>query len=633
MKNNLLYIILCLLITGKAIGQEKGSPNFVLSSPNGLLEFRFNQIGGADKKELTYEVYYDKIRMIESSRLGLEMDNRTWENAMSYSSRVEKVKSWNDNLVFDRLEYKEKDTTWRPLYGERSEIHDNYKSATVYFVKNDNSNYKMEIEVRAYNEGIAFRYRYPMHPDAIYNKIVKDLTEYTLPQGAETWVTEWAQGEYHKIGLDEWVPGIDYERPLTIQLQNGTWLSLTDAKVDNWPMTTFIKSEDKEQTISTHLYETVDMVTPYHTPWKIIMVAPSAGKLLENNDIVLNLSDSIAITDTDWIKPGKIMRETTLTTENAFATIDFCAERNMQYILFDWTWYGPAFDYDSDATEVVKPIDMEKVIAYGKEKGIGVWVYVNHHALERQAKEVFPLLKKWGIAGVKFGFVQFKTHRWATWVHDMIRLAAEHELMVNIHDEFRPSGFSRTYPNLLTQEGIRGNEEFPDATHNTVLPFTRMISGAGDYTVCYFDPRIKNTHAHQLAFPVIYYSPLQTLYWYDTVDRVEEVPELEFFDKVPVVFDDTKVIHDKIGEYVTIARRKGEEWFIGTIGNNDAQDVSVPFDFLENEKTYLAHIYVDDDTVDTGTKVGVSKVEVNSTTVKKFRLKPSGGIAIHVYPN
>lgn len=118
---------------------------------------------------------------------------------------------------------------------------------------------------------------------------------------------------------------------------------------------------------------------------------------------------------------------------------------------------------------------MPRVVAYGKEKGVGIWVYVNQHALMKQARELFPILRQWGIVGVKSGFVQYASHRWATWLHDLVRLAAENHLMMNIHDEFRPSGFSRTYPNLLTQEGICGNEEFPDATHNTILPFTRMI--------------------------------------------------------------------------------------------------------------------------------------------------------------
>lgn len=204
--------------------------------------------------------------------------------------------------------------------------------------------------------------------------------------------------------------------------------------------------------------------------------------------------------------------------------------------------------------------------------------------------------------------------------------------MVNIHDEFRPSGFSRTYPNLLTQEGIRGNEEFPEATHNTILPFTRMISGAGDYTVCYFDPRIKNTHAHQLAFPIIYYSPLQTLYWYDTPARIENVPELEFFDNVPVTFDDTRVIHDSIGQYITIARRSGHDWFLGTIGNNESHKISTSLSFLDNSTKYVASIYTDNDKVNTKTKVQITKLIVTKENVLQFTLKPKGGCTIHFTP-
>lgn len=141
-------------------------------------------------------------------------------------------------------------------------------------------------------------------------------------------------------------------------------------------------------------------------------------------------------------------------------------------------------------------------------------------------------------------------------MHDLVQLAAENQLMVNIHDEYRPSGFSRTYPNLLTQEGIRGNEEFPDATHNTILPFTRLISGAADYTICYYDKRLKTTHAHQLAASVIFYSPLQTLFWYDKPSFYNNEPEIAFFENLPTVFDDSTVLLGEPGKQVFMARRK-----------------------------------------------------------------------------
>ena len=282
---------------------------------------------------------------------------------------------------------------------------------------------------------------------------------------------------------------------------------------------------------------------------------------------------------------------------------------------------------------MIPEIDMRKVVAYGKSKNIGVWLYVNHHALEKQASELFPTLEEWGIAGVKFGFVQFKTHRWATWVHDLVKLAARYHLMVNIHDEFRPSGFSRTYPNLLTQEGICGNEEFPDATHNTILPFTRMINGAADYTICYYDKRLKTTHAHQLAASVIFYSPLMTLFWYDRPSFYSGEKEVEFFETLPTVFDDTKVISGEPGKSAIIARRSADEWFVGGITNNKGSDETVKLNFLEKGKEYLARIYTDGDVdIKSKTSVRCTYVRIDSSQTLHFKLKPSGGVAIHILP-
>ena len=136
--------------------------------------------------------------------------------------------------------------------------------------------------------------------------------------------------------------------------------------------------------------------------------------------------------------------------------------------------------------EAKKDLDLQDVIAYARRRNVGVILYVNHRALERQLDEIFPLYEAWGIAGVKFGFVHVGSHRWTSWVHEAVRKAAHHRLMVDIHDEYRPTGYSRTYPNLMTQEGVYGNECMPDANHNTTLPFTRFLAGAADYTICYY---------------------------------------------------------------------------------------------------------------------------------------------------
>jgi hypothetical protein len=231
---------------------------------------------------------------------------------------------------------------------------------------------------------------------------------------------------------------------------------------------------------------------------------------------------------------------------------------------------------------------------------------------------------------VKFGFVQAGSHRWTTWIEEMFKKAAQSHIMVNVHDDWRPTGEQRTWPNLMTAEGIRGNEEMPDATHNTVLPFTRFIAGPADYTICYYDKRIKTTHAHQLALAAIYYSPIQTLYWYDKPSASNDEPELEFWDKIPTAWDETKVLQGEPGEFITTARRSGNDWFVGAITNNNARTIKIPLNFLQKGKKYIASIYADNSTVATKTKVKVERKNVTSSTVLNVPLQASGGQAIWI---
>ena len=600
-----------------------------LVSPDGRQEMTIAVADENGATRIIWSAGRDGRAVILPSAMDLTVDNHVWEHALARF--YEPLDRWFDNLELKDVTYSSRDTVWHNAYGERSAVHDAWNGAVLHFAKDDGSDYRLDIEARAYDEGVAFRYVLPMHPDAIYHRVKADNTEFTFPDGSLAWVTWWAQGSYELMPLKDWPD--ECERPVTVKIAEDLYAAVGEAAQIDFPRGKFRLSGTKENTLVTALNDDgTDIVTPYEMPWRVVMAAGSPGELLENNDIYLNLNEASKIADESWIRPGKIMRETRLTTENALKVIDFCAVHNMQYLLFDWKWYGPAFDFASDATTVIPQLDMPRVIAYGKEKGVGIWLYVNQHALQKQAEELFPVFREWGVAGVKFGFVQFCSQHWADWVHRLVRLAAENNLMVNIHDEYRPTGYSRTWPNLLTQEGIRGNEEFPRGTHNTILPFTRMLCGAGDYTVCYFDSRIKNTHAHQLAFPVIFFSPLQTLYWYDTPDRVRDVPELEFFDNVPVVWDDTKVVDDSMGEHVVIARRSGEEWFAGAISGSNACRIEVPTDFLEPGKDYVLRVYTDDDTVDTPTRVRVARYIVRGGDVLSFDLKADGGAAMHFLP-
>ncbi|MBD2752493.1 glycoside hydrolase family 97 protein [Spirosoma validum] len=605
-----------------------------LQSPDGKLEIIFSQKNStSEKRPMTYKVNYQGRPVILESALGIQIDNHVFEHSMAHKVTTPPGTlgvNWCDNLVIKNVVKTSEDTTWNPVYGERSQIRDQYNQLVIQLQKENSPDYGLHVIFRAYNSGIAFRYFFPEHPNGLYYRVMAENSEFTLPADTRAWYTAWAQGAYQALPLTNWPETA--ERPLTLSLPNGLYAALAEAQLTDYAMTKFKLSTSKPNTVVTSMYESADLMSDVGTPWRVVMVAERPGKLLENNDILLNLNPPTTTVNTDWIKPGKMMREVTLTTEGAVSCIDFAAAHNLQYILFDWKWYGPAFTFNSDARQVVAPIDMPKVIAYGKSKNVGVILYVNLQALYKQMDEIFPLYKKWGVKGVKFGFVEVGSHRWMTWLTEAKRKALENNLMVNIHDEYRPTGTSRTYPNVMTQEGIRGNEEFPDATHNTILPFTRYVAGAGDYTICYYDKRLKNTHAHQLAMNVISYSPLQSVFWYDKPAFYGGEPEIEFFAKVPTVWDDTKVIHDAIGEYVTIARRSGTDWFVGTITNNDGRALKLSLDFLPKGKSYTAHIYTDDPTVQTKTQVRVTTKTLKAGQTLDMTLLPRGGQAVWLTP-
>lgn len=444
------------------------------------------------------------------------------------------------------------------------------------------------------------------------------------------------------------------ERPLLVQLEESMYLALGEAALVDFARMKFVQKEGNPGTLVASLDGGATLKTSSYTPWRFIMAAKTPGQLLENNYLLLNLNEPNQIKDVSWVKPGKVIREVTLTTQGGMATVDFAARHNLQYIEFDAGWYGNEYDDASDATTITVdpkrskgPLDLIKVIEYAKTKNIGVILYVNRRALEKQLDEVLPLLSSWGVSGVKYGFVNVGPQEWTSWLHDAVRKASDYQLMVDIHDEYRPTGYSRTYPNLMTQEGIRGDEESPDNSMVLNTLFTRMIAGAGDHTNCYFAPRVTEkmgSHVSQLAKAVCIYSPWQFLYWYDrpkgsrpgdegaggSKSFIKEVPELAFFDVLPTVWDDTKVLDGHPGEYAVVARRSGTSWFVGALNGNDDRKIEVPLDFLAKGKSYEAIIYTDDANSTSETKVKIEKRRVEAGDTLDSDVKQKNGLAIHL---
>ena len=622
------------------------SVNETLLSPDGHFKIEVTQKklkSGA--KQIYYQVQYKKKPVILESEMGVHIQNNLFESALAITN--DSSKFWFENLNFSGTGRSSENQTWKPVYGERSTIKDHYNEMVLKFEKfgSDNAespanngtaydrrrSYEMHLIVRAYDSGVAFRYFFPENKNGLFMHITGEQTQFTLPEGTKAYYERWAQGPYSILPLKNWPD--ESERPLTLTIPDGLHVALLEAQMIDYSRTKFKLSKTKKNTLEASLYGDVDAITPFGTPWRVVMASEKPGRLIENNDLILNLNPENKIANTSWIKPGKVIRSS-LTTKDAKSCVDFAAAHNLQYVHLDAGWYGPEMKVASDASQVSPERDlaMQELICYAKDRGIGIMIYVNQRALFNQIDTLFPLYKKWGIKGIKFGFVQVGSNRWTHWLHEAVKKAAEYELLVDIHDEYRPTGFSRTYPNLLTQEGIRGNEEFPDATHNTILPFTRGLAGAGDYTICYFDKRLKNTHAHQLALSVVMYSPLQFLFWYDKPAAYENEPEIEFFEKVPTVWDSTLVTDGVIGEYITTARKSGEDWFVGSITNNDARTLTLSLDFLKEGRKYTASVYSDDPSLTTRTKVAIKRKVVDSNQTLEMVMSAWGGQAIWFTP-
>jgi alpha-glucosidase len=590
-------------------------------SPDGRLNLELT----VGDEALTYSLRYGDRTVLLDSPLGFDL-----------AGVPDMDKAW----VLQSEERSAHDETWAPVYGERNEIRDHYNQLAVELEERDAPGRRLTLTFRAYDAGIAFNYTFPDQPGLTDISVREELTGFRFPDTtAPAWAVYAAQGEYQRIPLNR----IDKEsdRPLIVEVADDCYAGIGEARLVDFARMR-LGYDDEDEVLRAKLTGRAEVTAPYTTPWRVVMVAPSPNALLQNNDLFLNLNDPCAIADTSWIKPGKIIREVTLTTGGGKACVDFAVQQGIDYIHYDAGWYGHEYDADQDATTVTPDpkrtgghadLDLHEVIRYAEERGIGVWVYVNRRHLEKQLDEILPLYKQWGLKGVKYGFVRVGDQEATTWLHEAVRKAADHQLMVDIHDEYRPTGWSRTYPNLLTQEGIRGNEEMPTARHNVVTAYARMLCGAGDYTICWYTPRIQTTHPHQLAASVVFYSPLQFVYWYDRPQQFKDDPGTQFLKQIPTVWDDTRILDGVIGEYIVMARRAGDTWYLVALNGSDRPPLEIPLDFLAADKTYRAEIYEDcDNAADDPFCVHERTRTVTQTDTLNAAMAPNGGFAVRLVP-
>ncbi|MGZ5253586.1 MAG: glycoside hydrolase family 97 N-terminal domain-containing protein [Flavitalea sp.] len=603
------------------------SQTIKIASPDNKVQATV-RAGSGEKEIAIYTLWYRGKTVLNNSVIGFESSGQ--------STGKYKLSSKKENSV---------STTWQTVYGERKIVPENYKQVTLVFKHESDPERSVEVEIRAYNEGFAFRYNLKNNGENI--EITEDHSSFSMPADATAWASKMAQSPLYQVKVSQLKEIVD--RPLTVKINNSLYTSIGEAGLVDFSRMKFERKQGS--VITAKLDGPAKFKDSARSPWRFLLLGNSPAELLEKNYLVLNLNEPNKIPDTKWIQPGSILREPTLTTVGAYESIDFAAAHNIKYIIFDAGWYGREDSDSSDATRVshdprryAGPLDLHKVIDYGNSKNIGVVLYVNRRALERQLDTLLPLYKAWGVKGLKFGFVNVGSQEWTTWLHEAIRKAADYQMIVDVHDEYRPTGYSRTYPNLLTQEGIRGDEESPFTEHSITTMFTRMIAGAGDNTICYFNNRVNrvSSHVSQMAKSVCIYSPLQFLYWYDKPapgktsnfkeGEIQPIEDIKWFDSLQVVFDRTLVLEGDMEKFITIAREKNSTWFIGSLNGITQRKLQLKFDFLDKDRLYFATIYTDDSTLGTTTNVRIEKKIVDAKTILNFNIAPRNGVAIRITP-
>jgi alpha-glucosidase len=539
------------------------------------------------------------------------------------------------------------DTVWQPVCGERARIRDHYNEVVLDLEQAGTPVRRLQLTFRVYNEGAAFCYTIPAPPGATNVIIQREHTQFAFTGDHAAWAVYRAQGNYDPgpVRLSKLKPGV--ERPLTVQVATNLYCAISEARLVDYARMKLRPTPDAPHTLEALLdggrgtSGTVTGTLPFTSPWRVVAVAESPGQLLEQNGLILNLNEPCALADPSWIKPGKVIREVTLTTGGGKACVDFAVQHGLQYIEYDAGWYGYEYDAKSDARAVhLDPrrnpdpdsLNLREVIDYANTNGIGVILYVNHVALEQQLDELLPLYQSWGVKGVKYGFVNVGSQRWTAWLHAAIRKAAAYRLMVDVHDEFRSTGYERTYPNLMTCEGVGGNEEFPAPVHNATLPFTRFLTGPADYTFCWTDARLKVTRVHQMALATIFYSPWQFVFWYAKPGDIAAEPALEYWRRLPTTWDETRVIQGDIGRRVAIARRKGDDWFVGAIAPAEGR-FPIQLNFLPAGEKFTAQIYSDASSGPAvSNAVNVVEQAVDATVILNAEFSANGGLAVHLRP-
>jgi alpha-glucosidase len=585
------------------------------------------------------------------------------------------------------------DETWEQPWGERRYVHNQYNELTVSLVETSELARKLEVVFRVYDDGLGFRYEFPDQPPLHDVNIAEELTEFAVVDPATAWwipAGEWNRYEYlyRKTPLAEVSQA---HTPITIKTDRGLYIAFHEAALVDYSSMWLRRSEGtrlKAQLVPASQGAKVKRTAPFTTPWRTMQIADTAGGLYMS-DLILNLNEPNKLGDVSWFKPAKYVGiwwamhldtaswasgpKHGATTRNAKRYIDFAAQNGFRGVLIegwnqgwdgDWFANGSTFSF----TQPYPDFDLAGVAAYARSKGVHL---VGHHETsaniahyEPQLPAALDLYAKLGVDVVKTGYVadaggvqalgddgriHFEWHDGQVMSRHHLKVvteAAQRHIAVVAHEPIKDTGLRRTYPNWVAREGARGMEynawgDPPNPPeHEANLVFTRMLGGPFDFTPGVLSltgrggQRIQSTLAKQLANYVVLYSPLQMAA--DLPENYAKYPgPFQFIKVVPTDWADTRVLNGEVGDYATLARkdRNSDDWYIGSVTDENARTLEVELDFLDAGRTYTAQIYRDADGADWQSNayaIAIEKRAVKRGDTLQLKLAPGGGEAIRL---
>lgn len=611
-----------------------------------------------------YEVSYQGRRLLADSPLGLKFASTP---ALDRDFTI-----FSSSMVSH-------DSAWQDRINDHLRVRDHYNQLTVHLRERAAPHRRLDLIFRAYNTGMAFRYFLPRQ--AALNKFVltgedtgfyfaqKD-SAFALNLGKFTTAYE---DEFNRTSVDDIQPSSVIGLPLLIQAPGGPWMALTEADLEDYAGMYVGGAEGVPNALASklaplpdHPDEAVIAQTPKATPWRVISINLQSGGLIDTTeDLVLNLNPPCALKDTSWIEPGKtawdwwsgdyatgVNFKPGMNTPTLEHYIQFAAHHHLPYMLIDAGWaarstQGGGWE-NADITHWNSNVNLPQILAFARQRHVKVLLWMHWKSVERQMNAAFPLFQKWGVAGVKVDFMNSDSQEMVNFYYRVAKAAARYHLVVDFHGAFKPTGMRRTYPNQLTREGVLGME-YSKSTyrctpyHDVILPFTRMLAGPMDYTPGCFNnatkvqfrprnvnPMCQSTRAHQLAMYVVFFSPLQMLSDYPEI--YDHNPGMAFLDQVPTVWDETRAVNGDPGEYLTVARKKGNRWYLGSMTNWTPRNLDIPLDFL-GAGTYEAQIFADGpDAAENARSLSISKKWVKAGDHLSAHLAPGGGLAVIFTP-